>query len=256
MFFYRLSDLLLLYGTTGQRIGVDLGFPRDRTRVVYNSHSSLSDAPSAALVPELLPPPDRPTIGAVLRLTRTKQLEAIIETVAEVNRRSTLGACCLIVGEGPERERLETQAAAAGVDLYLPGAIYSVDALEEVYRRIDVTLVPVAAGLTVLQSLNAGTPVVTVADAYRQMPEFEAIIDGRTGTLTSDLDPREFAIASLFWLRQIGQYGESIANEIRALTNSRWSPTAQADAIVKAVNFAVITPGFGQVVRRHVARRR
>ncbi|WP_114424561.1 glycosyltransferase family 4 protein [Nocardioides houyundeii] len=230
--FYRLADLLLLYGDAGQDLGTSMGFPRERTHVIYNSYGSRSDAASTALKNEDLPAPGRPVIGAVIRLSPNKGLDTMIDTVAELNRTYGLDACCLIVGEGPERERLSRCAADAGVDLYLPGAVYSAAGLDEVYRRLDVTLVPRAAGLTVLQSLNAGAPVVTLRDPHQQMPEFEAIVDGATGSLVASAAPADFAEACAGWLERIAVEGDSIRDEIGANAGSKWSPESQARAIV------------------------
>lgn len=233
--FYRLAHALLLYGRAGQDLGVSMGFPRERTHVIYNSYASRSNALSARLADKDLPEVGRPVVGAVVRLSPNKGLDMVIDTVAELNQAYGFDACCLIVGEGPERDRLSRRAARAGVDLYLPGAVYSAEGLDEVYRRLDVTLVPKAAGLTVLQSLNAGAPVVTIRDAHQQMPEFEAIVDGITGTLVSTGTPSAFAAACELWLSRIAAQGEVIRHDIRATAGREWSPAAQAHAIVESV---------------------
>ena len=111
----------------------------------------------------------------MIRLSQNKGLEEVIKAIAHLRDEHGIDADGLIVGEGPARPELEKLATDLGVRLYLPGAMYSQQDLAKVYQDLAVTVVPRAAGLTVLQSLQAGTPVVTIADPLQQMPEFEAI---------------------------------------------------------------------------------
>jgi glycosyltransferase involved in cell wall biosynthesis len=233
--FYHLAHTLLLYGQEGWRLGISHGFPASRMSVVYNSFASRSNAPSSTLDDTAVPSPERSVVGAVIRLSSSKGLDLVLEAVAHLNQIHGVDACCLLVGEGPERRRLEKHAAALGVDLYLPGAVYTPEGLAAVYRLLDVTLVPRAAGLTVLQSLNEGTPVVTARDPHLQMPEFEAIVDGETGTLTETVDSAVLAEACANWLERAAAEGEGLKLQIQARAGQHWSPESQAAAIVDAI---------------------
>lgn len=62
-------------------------------------------------------PADRPRVLFVGRLSRAKNVDALLEALAPA------GLPCTIVGDGPERGALEAQAARLGVDAVFAGAV-------------------------------------------------------------------------------------------------------------------------------------
>lgn len=233
--FYRLADGLLLYGNHGREIGVQVGFPADRMHVIYNSGASRTVEAAQRLDLDKLPDGSRPVIGAVIRLSGNKGLDVLVRAAASLRDDFGTEVDCLVVGEGPERQRLTDLAQELGVRIFLPGAVYHAEDLAAVYRRLTLTVVPRAAGLTVLQSLAAGTPVVTVADPFEQMPEFEAIEDGVTGTLIREASPECVAEASNEWFDRLDNQGDDVEEGCRAVVRGKWSPEAQAKAIIAVV---------------------
>jgi glycosyltransferase involved in cell wall biosynthesis len=65
----------------------------------------------------------------------------------------------------------------------------------------NATVVPGAVGLTAIQSLNYGTPVITHDDPNEQGPEWEAIRNGLNGRLFRKGDPVDLAEAIEEWTR-------------------------------------------------------
>lgn len=231
--FYRLAHELLVYGQNGREIGVASGFPSDRINVVYNSCESFAGSGKESLSPNQLPDGSRPVIGAVIRLSHNKGLSEVIQSVAVLRSHFGIEADCLIVGEGPARGELEALASKLGVKLFLPGALYSQDRLREVYEKLSVTVVPKAAGLTVLQSLSAGTPVITVSDPYQQMPEFEAIQDNITGTLVERADGKSIASAAAHWIQALSKDTTQVEEVCQHAVRDKWSAHAQARRMIK-----------------------
>ena len=233
--FYRLSHGLLLYGETGQAIGTQMGFPRPRTAVVYNSSSSSlhdvtsSEAEHARFV-SMLPPPGTEVITAVLRLNPVKRLDLLVHVAARLAERGR-PVSVLIVGDGPEREHLSALARRLGVALHLPGAAYSAQTLQATYDRTSVTVIPAAAGLSVLQSLDHGRPVVTHDDAYGQMPEFEAIRPGVNGSLYRRDDVDAMADEITVWLDRSASKRSETGRACRESLARDWCPEAQAAKI-------------------------
>ena len=92
-----------------------------------------------------------------------------------------------VVGDGPERARLER---AAG-----PGAVFlgrrSDDDIRELYRHASVTLLPGEEdfGIVPVEAQACGTPVVALARGGAT----ETVIDGTTGVLVDDLSASAFA---------------------------------------------------------------
>lgn len=231
--FYRIPHGLLLYGNHGAKIGAEMGVPQHRMTVVYNSYES-KVGDQCGVVDLGMPRDGMPTVGAVIRLSSNKGLEEIVRAVAVLRDRFSIKARCLIVGEGPMRIELTEEAHHLGVELYLPGAMYGEEQLAQVYRMLDVTVVPRAAGLTVLQSLAAKTPVVTVSDPDQQMPEFEAIVDGVNGALVGEACAAEIASA-LARLLTVGDNGGFGALDSSGWLPEQWTAEGQARRIAEVV---------------------
>ncbi|MDX2358778.1 glycosyltransferase [Dietzia sp. PP-33] len=240
LLFYRLAHTLMLYGETGAEIGRSMGYPAKRMHIVGNSSlSSLrSTTPPQAQIEafsDSLPPAGADVIGAVIRLNDVKRLEMIIAAAAKL-RSNGSDTVVLLVGEGPFRERLTSLSEDLEVPLYLPGAAYSDLELELAYKRLKVCVIPTVAGLTVLQSLSFGRPVVTHGDAYNQAPEFEAIEDGTNGGLYAygDVDSLARTIAS--WQKKVTDDPEGTAERCRRSLDGYWTPQGQARRISKILD--------------------
>ncbi len=140
----------------------------------------------------------------VARLAEQKGVDVAIralERIREQEPRTVL----VVLGEGPERARLE---AVAGEGVYLPGRVGDVAAW---YRRAEVLVHPArweGFGLALLEAMLAGKPVV----ATRVSAAPEIVVDGETGLLVSPDDPGALADALTTLLAdraKAGSLGES-----------------------------------------------
>lgn len=119
-------------------------------------------------------------LGTAARLSPEKNLKMLIQVIAacrDQGRRFNLE----IVGEGPQRQELETLIGQLGLkdQVKLPG---NVSALEHWYPRLDAFVLPsLTEGmpLTVLESLACGCPVI--ASAAGSIPE---LLEGMAGCQT------------------------------------------------------------------------
>jgi glycosyltransferase involved in cell wall biosynthesis len=232
--FYSLANELLLYGRWGFEFGVAAGYPASRMRIVGNS---VSRPPSSALpeVVDLARCNDAAlVVGAVIRLTEGKGLERVLLAASGLRRAGT-DCRVLLAGDGPLRPRLGQMANELDVPLTMVGAAYSADALSAIYKTLDLTVVPGSIGLTAIQSLTYGVPVVTHADRGRQMPEAEAVRDGDTGfTFDPDVSSAlEDAIRRYVALapEERAEMHARCRNEAR----SRWNADATARQIASAI---------------------
>lgn len=236
--FYSLADLLFLYGNTGRSIGIRLGETAAKLYVVGNSSSEPPSSESMAEqdhVKSFLRTFDSTSksIVSVARLTPAKRLDMIISALAliEVDDRPNL----ILVGDGPERMSLEQRAKDSGVDVEFVGAIHDARALQMIYENCSCTVIPEAAGLTVLQSLRFGTPVITCDDPYRQMPEYEAIVHGHNGLLYSTGDIASLASAIEEVCEMDTTSGARLAQQCKDSLAHMWTPEAQAGLILKGL---------------------
>jgi glycosyltransferase involved in cell wall biosynthesis len=149
-----------------------VGLPADKVEVV---HYGLDELPGAWSENPPLSLGD-PLLLAVCRLAPQKGLETAVRALADLP-----DATLLVLGDGPEREPLETLAGSLGVHdrLLLPGRGGDVSAL---YRRAAVVVHPArweGFGLAMLEAMLAGKPVV----AARAGSAPELVSDGETGLL-------------------------------------------------------------------------
>ncbi len=135
--------------------------PRDRIRVIPSAWTPRDRSPGGDLRADHGIPPDAVVVGTVAHLRRVKRLELLVEAFAMVLAEQP-DAWLLIVGEGPDRPRLEAAARRWGVEdrTAFTGHREDVDA---VWTAIDVAAMtsdregtPTAA----LEAMTSGTPMV------------------------------------------------------------------------------------------------
>jgi glycosyltransferase involved in cell wall biosynthesis len=97
-----------------------------------------------------------------------------------------------IVGDGPDRGRLERRAHGAKNDVQFLGR-RSNDEVRDLYRRATVVMLPGEEdfGIVPLEAQACGRPVV----AYGRGGAVETVIPGETGLLVGEADPAAFADA-------------------------------------------------------------
>ena len=168
------------------------GLPERRIEVVHNG-IDLGPEPSpdaaADLRRQLALPGDALVVGTVARLDPVKHLQALVEATAQLSGRGRL-VHALVVGDGPDRDLLERDARARGMEHavhflghrdeargYLPGL--------DVYVNCSISE---GISLTILEAMAAGVPVV--ATSVGGTPE---IVTDEVGRLVPPRDPSALA---------------------------------------------------------------
>jgi 1,2-diacylglycerol 3-alpha-glucosyltransferase len=238
--FYRLAHGLMLYGHHARDIGLREGFSPSRLQVIYNS----LDFEAQHRLIDVIADDDRchtrqrvfgstaPVVIASARLTRIKRFDVLIRALGVVNRTHTVNL--LLVGDGPERESLTQLARQEKVHAEFVGACYDERRLAELFSIANVTVSPGNVGLTCMHSLAYGVPVVTHDDPDDQMPEWEAIEPGVTGSLFRKDSVESLAAEIDRWTRSScvdPQTRERCIESIRA----RYHPAVQRRLIEAAI---------------------
>lgn len=171
-----------------RRFCVDrVGLPRAKLEVVHYGLDALpppwGDAGDVPL------PDDARVLLCVGRLAEQKGVDVAVRALARV-REQVPEAVLVVLGEGPERARLE---ALAGEGVHLPGRVGDVAAW---YRRAELLVHPArweGFGLALLEAMLAAKPIV----ATRVSSAPEIVADDETGLLVPPDDPDAFADATL-----------------------------------------------------------
>jgi glycosyltransferase involved in cell wall biosynthesis len=189
----RLANEMYAVSEDLRRYLLSAGFPAARVGVIANGiHiGSPPDAQAVRQAKRLLSAvDDRPIAAAIGRLDTVKDLSVLLDAFAQLSRRE---ARLVIIGDGPEAERLQSLAATRGLDMRIQFLGYRQD-VRELYPGVDVlvnTSISEGISLTLLEAMAACVPIV--ATAVGGTPE--VVVDGVTGLLVPPRSPTAVAVA-------------------------------------------------------------
>ena len=165
--YLRAERCIVLSRAFAKVLEYDFGVAPERITVIPGgvdvAHFS-KQVPRAAAREALGWAADTPTVLTVRRLVRRTGVDRLIAAVPTLRARVP-GVRVMIAGTGPEREALEEQARALGVqDAIRFLGFVPEEQLPLLYRAADLSVVPSISlegfGLVVPESLAAGTPVL------------------------------------------------------------------------------------------------
>lgn len=204
----RVADLTLAVSNyTRERLIQEAGLDVDRVKILPNTFAAEKFA-IAPKPPQLLRryglQPDTPVILTVCRLADTecyKGYDQIIKAMPEIIR-SVPNARYLLVGKGPDRNRIEKLIAEAGVGhaVILAGFVPD-DELAGHYNLCDIFAMPSRAegfGIVYLEALASGKPVL----AGNKDGSRDAVGGGELGLLVDPDDTAEIAAEIIRVLRR------------------------------------------------------
>jgi len=244
-FFYKLPHGLLLYGERAKGIGVQSGFNPDRLHVIYNSldydqqravrerlNRGVLSLPHTVEEPEWLRA--QPYFACIARLTELCRFDLVIESLAQLRKDEGVDIGMVFIGDGPQRSVLQAMALNLNVRCWFLGAIYDEEIIGMLLYHARAVVSPGKVGLTAMHSLAYGTPVISHDDFGKQMPEFEAIIPGKTGDFFNAGSVSDLAKVLWRWLNKVRD------DEERKTCYSRveecFTPQRQRDLIEAALS--------------------
>ena len=133
-------------------------------------------------------------IGTVARLNPVKRLDVLLQALASVN-----GVCAVIIGDGPERARLEALRKQLGL-VERVRFVGQQSNVPEWLAAMDLFVLPSdweGMSNALLEAMAVGLPVV--ATAVGGTPE--VVVDGVTGLLVPPRDPEALAEAIIALLQ-------------------------------------------------------
>jgi glycosyltransferase involved in cell wall biosynthesis len=167
---YRNSLFMAVSDSTAEAFA-EIGVERDRIRVVPNG----VDPPPPAVWDQ---PKEERLFVALGRLVPHKRIDLLLRVWERV--RPLVGGRLAILGDGPERERLQRMA---GDGVYMPGRV-SEEERWNLLRRASLFVHPAMHegwGIVVMEAAATGTPTL----GFRVPGVRDAVLDGETGVLAS-----------------------------------------------------------------------
>lgn len=185
--FFGLADKTFLYGNYAKEMAIKQGFPEEKLEVIHNSldHANqikLRESLSKSNIYKSHFGNENPVIIFIGRLTAVKRIDLLIEAIAKLKEQGKLFNVTLI-GDGEKRKELEGLVYDRGLEkqVWFYGACYDDNQNAQLIYDADLCVAPGNVGLTAMHTMVFGTPVLTHNNFPMQMPEFEAIIPGKTG---------------------------------------------------------------------------
>lgn len=230
----------LLYGTYARDVLIKYGVDSSKLYVIYNS---LAYDEQIEIRKSMSPTPiyqnyfrnDNRNIVFVGRLTKVKKLDQILYAVAKLrNEGNDLNVT--FIGDGIEKERLVSLAKELKlVNVWFYGVCYDEKILSEMIYNADICISPGNVGLTAMHAMTFGTPVISHNNFPMQMPEFEAIEDGLTGTFFKEDDIDSLADAIERWFAS-NKEREEIRQACYKIIDKKYNPHIQIETMKKIIN--------------------
>jgi len=210
--FYRLANGLLVYGHQSRNFLLNRGFDAEKIYVVYNSlnyklqcriREKTTRGQLDNLKTQLFAVPDLPVLIYIGRLTSQKKLSILLKAVY-ILKKTGYDLNVLLVGNGPERLLLEQDAKRYRIadNVVFYGSCYDEEEIGPLIMLSDICVAPGEIGLTCMHVMAYGVPAITHDQSDLQMPEWEAISPGVTGTLFKYDDSQDLARVTRAWLQQ------------------------------------------------------
>jgi glycosyltransferase involved in cell wall biosynthesis len=204
--FLRQFDALLAYSQRGVDEYAALGFPREKIFVAHNSV-----APAPVSVPDPRPGNvDRFTILFVGRLQERKRVDHLLRACAQLESQPRL----VVVGDGPERERLQSLAQEVYPSAEFTGAKHGAE-LKPYFTEADLFVLPGTGGLAIQEAMSYGLPVIV---AQGDGTQDDLVRNGNGWQIPPDnfdvlLSTMKDALSDVARLRRMGEASYRIVRE-------------------------------------------
>ncbi len=237
--FFKLADGLLLYGNYAKNLMINEGFKPDKISVLNNSLDYQKQVATRQHLSRTAIFSDHfkndfPVLIFIGRLTKVKKLDQLIEAYNGLWQKG-IKVNLVIVGKGEVESDLRRKIPI-GLEnsVWFYGECYQEREIAELIYNSTICVSPGNVGLTAMHSLVYGTPVITHNNFPNQMPEFEAIIPGKTGDFFEENNVDDLMSQIQRWLIKV-QRNEDIKQNCYDIIDKFYNPKFQLGVISKAI---------------------
>lgn len=241
LIFFKLSAGVFTYGSYAKRLMIKNGIPGDKIHVVFNSlnysdqiilrsECHLSDVYFKKFGNHY------PVIIYIGRVQAVKKIDLLVKAANELRK---LNKCVNVVIVGDLSECIEITNLVSKLELqahiWFYGPCYDESVISSLIFNADLCVSPGNVGLTAMHSLVYGCPVITHNDFTKQMPEFEAIIEGVNGAFFQYNSLSDLVVKISNWLDYSFDNREIIRSACYEVVDSIWNPFVQVKIFKKVL---------------------
>lgn len=177
---------------------------------------------------------DMPNLIFIGRLTKVKKLHLLMETLSILKGRFNL----IIVGNGDVKDDLIKLSKELELieNVWFYGACYKEVELAKLIYNADLCVSPGNIGLTAIHALSYGTPCITHNNFKNQMPEFEAIQDGITGSFFKENEVSSLTEVVSKWLEKYPRKSSEIEKNCLKMIDEKYNPLFQLKVIKEVLH--------------------
>ncbi len=204
--FYCHADILLMYNNYNWKYMEELGCNRNRLRTIHNSlDTSLQsniykNLKVSNIYQEHFGNTD-PVIIYIGRIQKRKKIEQIVEAM-RLAAKQGFNFNFVLVGKTTEDDfEIPMMVEQCGLSkrTWFYGPSFDENVNAQLLFDASVCVCPAAIGLSAIHALSYGCPVISNNNVETQMPEFESIIEGETGSLFQENNVTDLLEKIKFW---------------------------------------------------------
>lgn len=237
-----LADGMLLYGNYARDLMIKEGFNPQKLHVIHNSlayreHISIRKTLHSTEIYREHFKNHNPVLLFIGRITKVKRLDMLIDALKQLKDKGQ-NFNLVFIGDGDLKEELSLYAESLNVseNIWFYGACYDESKNAELIYNADLCVSPGNVGLTAIHSLTFGTPVLTHDNYKNQMPEFESIKEGITGTFFKMGNVESLVDKIFTWFSENYSKRERIRENCYNEIDTSWTPEYQLSIIKKVIN--------------------
>lgn len=240
--FYSLVDEFLIYGEYARDNMIKAGISSpEKLHVIHNSldyDEQMSIRKN--IVPSIIYKDhfgnENPTIIFIGRLTKVKKLDMVLEALSILKDKGH-SYNMVFVGDGTEKDNLVDKCLSLHLDnqVWFYGSCYDEVENANLIYNADVCVSPGNVGLTALHAMMFGTPVITHNNFPWQMPEFQTIKEGKTGSFFKENNINSLSETIFDWLNKHGKERDIIRKNCFEEIDSTWNPYFQIELLKKVL---------------------
>lgn len=239
--FYKSLTGILMYNRYNCKYMEALGCKKERLFVIHNS---LDSAVQTKLYQSLKPSNiyqsyfgnSNPTIIYIGRIQRVKKVDMILDAMKLLEQQGQM-VNLVVVGSNVDDDSFEKRVKELNLSdrVWMYGPCFDEHTNSELIYNASVCVSPGNIGLTCIHVLSYGTPVITNNNFNTQMPEFEAVIDGKTGSFFSENDIEDLSKKIAHWTSITEHQRADCRSIARQTIEQEWSVDYQIILLKKVL---------------------